>query len=74
MFWTGYINPKTGYAQLGPNTVHRLIYRLVYGEIAKGKDVMHSCNKKPCINPGHLKQGSRSENMVGHPYTHHVRR
>jgi hypothetical protein len=42
---------------------HRLSYLLFSGKLVKGKDIMHLCDNKSCINPAHLKQASRSDNI-----------
>ena len=44
---------------------HRLslMANLGVSELPKGMDVMHTCNCRQCVNPSHLKLGTRSENM-----------
>lgn len=42
---------------------HRNAYIEVNGEIPKGMHVMHICDNPKCINPNHLKLGTRSDNM-----------
>ena len=44
-------------------TVHRVVYRLVYGDIADELEVDHTCNNRGCINPDHLQVVSHAENM-----------
>lgn len=40
---------------------HRLVAQICLGK--SKKDVMHLCNNKKCVNPSHLKYGTRSENL-----------
>lgn len=42
---------------------HRAAYECVYGELARGLEVDHTCNNPACCNPKHLQAVSRSENM-----------
>ena len=41
---------------------YRLVYTLVYGELAKGEVVRHKCDNPLCCNPHHLEVGSQSDN------------
>lgn len=43
--------------------VHRHVYTEMYGEIPKGKVIMHSCDNPKCINPEHLILGTQGENI-----------
>ena len=42
---------------------HRVAYQLVIGPIPVGLHILHSCDNPRCVNPAHLRAGSRSENM-----------
>lgn len=42
---------------------NRFCYRLIFGEIPKGKDVLHTCNNRYCLNPSHLRLGRRPKTV-----------
>jgi hypothetical protein len=42
---------------------HRLMWIALHGEPLPGYDICHWCNNKLCVNPEHLYQGTRTENM-----------
>jgi len=43
---------------------HRIALSLAQGRyITDGLDVLHSCDNKPCCNPAHLSEGTKSRNM-----------
>ena len=44
-------------------STHRLSYLLHHGDIPDGLFVMHSCDVKLCVNPKHLRTGTRTENL-----------
>ena len=71
--WTGFCM-KNGYGTMGAGSrsqgkvlVHRLSYELNVGAIPEGKMVLHKCDTRNCVRPGHLFLGTakiNSEDMV----------
>lgn len=41
---------------------HIVSYELHKGSAPKGKVLMHSCNHRWCVNPAHLKPGTKEQN------------
>ena len=45
-----------------PIRAHRFSYELFVGKIPDGMVIMHTCDNPPCVNPEHLKLGTKLDN------------
>ena len=43
---------------------NRVAWRLTYGEIPDGQQVLHSCDNPPCCNPAHFFLGTNADNVA----------
>jgi len=64
--WTGIVNPQHGYVSVWYKKkywrLHRLVYHLINGPIAKGMVIGHKCNVKHCCRPEHLEEVTQGQN------------
>lgn len=66
--WTASTH-KFGYGQLfvewkaRPLQAHRVSWELHFGEIPKGKHVLHKCDNPLCVRPDHLFLGTHEDNL-----------
>ena len=64
--WTGIEHRKHGmfYAGGKMDQAHRISWRLRNGEIPEGLWVLHNCRNSMCVNPAHLRLGTRADNVA----------
>lgn len=55
----GYGRLLVNYKMVG---AHRLVYRIFNGRVPKSKIVMHTCDNPWCVNPSHLRLGTKLDN------------
>lgn len=63
--WTGHTRGGYGRMMIGGQknyTVHRYSWELHNGPIDEGSDVLHTCDVRNCVYPGHLYLGTDVEN------------
>jgi len=65
--WVWTASKSRGYGQIRFDgelwKAHRLSM-LLHGEDPSGKNVLHTCDNKACVNPNHLYFGSKRDNMI----------
>lgn len=52
------------YGQYNGQPAHRASWELHHGPIADGLVILHGCDVRGCVNPGHLRPGTLRENAA----------
>jgi hypothetical protein len=69
--WQGMVNSK-GYGVFKGEgrmvLAHRMSWTLTYGDIPKGKLILHRCDIRACCEPSHLYLGTYSDNTMDRIY------
>lgn len=53
----------SGYGVFDKTGAHRFSYSYFISKIPKGMVIMHKCDNKLCVNPGHLSIGTQKDNL-----------
>lgn len=60
--WSAYTD-RGGYGRFDSKAAHRFAYLLTGNELVDGMDIDHLCRNRKCVNPKHLEQVTRKENI-----------
>ncbi|WP_105133474.1 HNH endonuclease signature motif containing protein [Burkholderia sp. BE12] len=66
LIWMGAITPR-GYGEITlggrAQRAHRIAYQIAHGPIPPGMQVLHRCDVRCCVAPGHLFLGKEIDNV-----------
>lgn len=65
--WAGGMSPGgygVGSVNRYPAYAHRISYFAFKGKPPKNHRILHNCNNRRCVNPGHLRSGTIRENTL----------
>jgi hypothetical protein len=63
--WEWTLRPSTpfGYCRYNKELIHRFAWRVTYGEMPDGIQVLHKCDNPRCCRPDHLFLGTQLDNV-----------
>lgn len=69
--WTASLRDGYGQVRVGSSvrSAHRVMYEQLVGPVADGLDLDHLCRRRECVNPDHLEQVTRRDNLLRSPVT-----
>jgi hypothetical protein len=71
--WNWIANKCSGYGQIKINgkmiRAHRFSYEYFVGPLEDNLEICHNCNNPSCVNPEHLRQDTKSSNMIDRSYS-----
>lgn len=59
--WRGVKNPN-GYGSIYHRRAHRVAWEMIHGPIPGKAIILHRCDNRSCVNPGHLRLGTHKDN------------